>query len=209
MSETSDLVEATPAQAGFITYATLAAVGRMGKDSTMAPSVSQSLQLERMISTACHGMSRLREWAAARGESFEGIVGAFYGNVNDLESRLRPADWWERLLKSYVTIGLFADLAKTIGQGTDLERCHPAMTDFGYREFAQPQLLAHVEAEPTESARLSLWGRRVFGETLGLANEGLTLRFELGVDAVNALSTTMKDLGLKHEARMEAAGLAG
>ncbi|OKL48178.1 hypothetical protein BSR29_02260 [Boudabousia liubingyangii] len=203
------LVPATPAQAGFVAYATLAAVGRMGKDSTMAPSVKESVELAEMIVKAVAGLEQLRAWARRNDEDFTALISAFYGNVNDLESRLRPKDWWERLLKSYVTIGLFADLAAEVGAGTDLEHCRPAMTDFGYEEFAKPLLAAHVKDDSAEAARLSLWGRRVFGETLGLTREGLTLRLELGVHGTNKLGEMMTQMGHRHEARMAAAGLAG
>ncbi|OKL48101.1 ferritin-like fold-containing protein [Boudabousia marimammalium] len=207
--EDKPLVEATPAQAGFVAYASLAAVGRMGKDSTMCPSVHQSLQLAGMMSQACEAIDNLHRWAQKHDEELPGLVAAFYGNVNDLESRLRPRDWWERLVKSYITIGLFADLAAEVGAGTDLLECAPAMTDYGYADFARPLLLAHVENDEAETARLSLWGRRVFGETLGLTREGLTLRLELGVRGTTKLIEVMHALGGKHEDRMEAAGLAG
>ncbi|MBV7363516.1 ferritin-like domain-containing protein [Actinomycetaceae bacterium TAE3-ERU4] len=207
--KTSNLPSATPAQAGFVAYATLAAVGRMGKDSTMAPSVAQSLQLTKMIEKACLAMRELEKWALKHDEEFSGLVAGFYGNVNDLESRLRPKDWWERLVKSYVTIGLFADLASEVGGGTDLENCFPAMSDFGYGEFAQALLQERVKNDSAEAARLSLWGRRVFGETLGLTREGLTLRLELGVHGTARLIETMHHLADLHEKRMEAAGLSG
>ncbi|AOZ72321.1 hypothetical protein BK816_02580 [Boudabousia tangfeifanii] len=208
-ADENTLGKATAPQAGFVGYATLAAVGRIGKDSTMCPNVAQSLQLAKMVSTACQAMEKLDEWAQKNGEELQGIIAAFYGNVNDLESRLRPKDWWERLVKSYVTIGLFADLAKEVGGGTDLELAHPAMTDFGYANFAQPLLKSYVASHPNEAARLSLWGRRVFGETLGLTREGLTLRLELGVHGTTRLLEVMQKLGGMHEARMEAAGLSG
>ena len=203
------VVEATPAQAGFVAYASLAALGRMGKDSTMCPRVSQSLDLATMMGRACEALDRLHEWAEKHDEELPAIVRGFYGNVNDLESRLRPKDWWERLVKSYVTIGLFADLAAEVGAGTDLINCAPAMTDYGYADFARPLLAEHIAGDEAETARLSLWGRRVFGETLGLTKEGLTLRLELGVRGTAHLIEVMHDLGERHTARMQAAGLAG
>ena len=134
----------------------------------------------------------------------------FMGALGDYDERTRPADWPERVLKTYLGMGLLGDFAAHA-----VSLLPPALASelapyLDHREldaFASASILGAAGSDPQLAARLGLWGRRVVGEEVGTFH-ALLARFKgLAADDAarqgyhDALSagaaTRMKGLGLR------------
>lgn len=132
------------------------------------------------------------------------------GALGDYDERTRPADWPERVLKTYLGMGLLGDFAAHA-----VSLLPPALASelapyLDHREldaFASASILGAAGSDPQLAARLGLWGRRVVGEEVGTFH-ALLARFKgLAADDAarqgyhDALSagaaTRMKGLGLR------------
>ena len=90
--------------------------------------------------------------------------------LGDFDERLRPLDWAERLLKTYITFGLLIDFGMALSESLEdpLRRglVHELSQD-PISTYAVAELEEVIAADPQLAARLGLWGRRVIGEEIG------------------------------------------
>lgn len=180
-------------------YYALYAQGRLAKDQALAPMVVQQVALAEMSARA-FDLYRLITLHAGTG-----LIDALQksaGVTDELESRLRPGDWWERVVKTYVTIGMWSDALQTLTG----ERYPDVEFDFGHQEWASRLIEAGCAADDRLSARLSLWGRRVNGDAVSAVRAVVhdypeTLNVETETELYH-------DLREGHTLRMQRAGLA-
>lgn len=185
------------------------AQGRIIKDSQLAPTLPQQIELARIAQGPWRGYEYLEEMARAEGFDIYTLMRPSHGLVDKLEERLRPSDWWDRVAKTYVSLGIMADLwcvlAERVGHAeivTDDIRCA-----WGHTPWARDLIAGGDPADPTLHARLSLWGRRVVGDVLSTAMAAVA-----GYPGVAAIverdrAAILGELTAAHTERMSAAGL--
>lgn len=182
---------------------TLSAQGRLGKDMTLAPDASSQIALAQMSAAAWEGFVAVRNLESA---DIAAHIQPYHGLFDDLESRLRPGGWWERVVKTYVILGFFADLQQIIlGElkPAVAAQLRPLPSDFGHGKWAEEMLLEVVDQSVLRD-RLSLWGRRVFGDVISTTHVALNKAGFYEFD--ENMATRLREL---HGQRMSACQLAG
>lgn len=127
--------------------------------------------------------------------------------IADFHRRTRPQDLYERLVKTYVSFNLVQDfLAGVASSESDMDariRQHLASKD--HVHYVLQALREALQADQQLTARLSLWGRRVMGETLAVVRHLVDSTPGLVDGDVPA---AMSELTRAHSERMSALGLA-
>ncbi|MBD3690177.1 hypothetical protein H8R18_03370 [Nanchangia anserum] len=196
---------------GLGAYLCVNAHGRLVKDSQLAPSMVQQIELARIADRAWQAFEFLEKAGEADGHDIITLMRPSHGLVNHLEERLRPSDWWDRVAKTYVSLGMMGDLwwllaermGETEGMSDDVRHA------WGHTEWARDLISAGDVNEPTLHARLSLWGRRVLGDVLSTAMAAVSGYPGLAgiVDAER--EDIIHTLTEAHTRRMREAGLKG
>ena len=184
---------------GMVAFACTIACTRYAKDADKAPSMGRVAPFDTGS-------------ALGAGGGVDARVGAerFIGSLGDLDERLRPSDWAERLIKTYLAFGLLLDFSKALVGGLD-EPLRTAVLDVleadRFDAVTAAGLVDDIAADPQLAARLGLWGRRVVGEEIGTLQRVLSVYPELlggGVDAAGlhevlsqGATVRMRDLGLR------------
>ncbi|MFH5822226.1 ferritin-like fold-containing protein [Georgenia sp. AZ-5] len=154
----------------------LSAFTRLAKDAQHAPDLPGRVTLSRMAAGELAHLDQLERLAGRLNADFYGALGAFDGLMGDLDRRTPPGDWWERLMKTYVAFGVLTDLQRELSGDLPApldDVVGDILADNGHADFVVAALTPVVAAEPQLGARLALWGRRVVGEALGIAQRAL------------------------------------
>ena len=183
---------------------------RYAKDADKAPSMGPRVELLRMSAERVAAFDAVNALAREAGVDASAGAEPFIGSLGDFDERLRPLDWEERLIKTYLAFGLLLDFSEALVDALD-EPLRTAVLDvLGADRFgamAATELLDDVAGDPQLAARLGLWGRRVVGEEIGTLRRMLSAHPELlggGVDAAGlhevlsqGATGRMRDLGLR------------
>lgn len=150
----------------------LAAFTRLASDAEHAPDLRVQVTLSRMAAGELAALDHLERVAAHRGADLYEAMAGYRDVLGDFDRRTPPGDWWERLVRTYVVYGVLSDLQRALSSADEVDGrplLEDVIADSGYEEFVVAVLGPVVAAEPQLAARLALWGRRVVGEALGLA----------------------------------------
>jgi hypothetical protein len=150
---------------------------------------------------------------------FKERIAIFHSNTIGL-------DWYEVVVKVYLTSGLLDDFYSRLASGLDDElqaEVEKALKDKTFEKFAKRVLVEAIEADPVLGSRLALWGRRLMGDVLlelraafdnrKLAHipktKKLTVEEENQVNlaAYSKLEPLISELTGAHSSRMEVIGL--
>lgn len=159
--------EGTRNVVGLIAYATLAAMTRLAKDGDGAPTIAAHIEHAHMSARAYVVFSQLELWAVHRDVDLQEAAGRYKGLFDDLDARTRPDSWWERTVKTYVTIGILADFLQEVARRRELFSGAIGW-DLGQNEWERAALAPLTAVDGQMQARLSLWARRVAGEVFGV-----------------------------------------
>lgn len=174
---------------GVVAYSRTVACTRYAKDADKAPTMAARVSLMRMSAAAVAGYDRVAEAAAAQGVDAAVQTQRFVGSLGDFDERLRPADWPERMVKTYLAFGLLIDFCMALADGLP-EPLRGALLDELADEhlgaLASRELVPAIDADAQLAARLGLWGRRVVGEEMGLLVRMLGQYPELASGAASA-----------------------
>ncbi len=197
----SQAVDTAPA-VGLFAFCALAAMTRLSKDGDQAPNTQAHVELAGMADQAYQRFLDFDSYAEHNGYSIVDAAGAYAGMFDELDVRTRPSNWGERILKSYVVIGIFADVLREVASRQQVFSDRFSVWDLGQGAWVRDHLGPMTEADPQLAGRLSLWGRRVAGETFGLVRATLFTYPELAqdpdtVDAIVSYATG------RHQERME------
>ena len=190
---------------GLLAYDALAAMTRLAKDGDQAPSIGAHIEHARMAARAFDAFKQLELWAEHRDLDLEGAAGEYSGLFDELEARTRPATWWERSTKTYVTFGILGDMMQQIAELHDLA-FDVEYWDFGQGEWERANLAPLTAKDPQLEARLSLWARRVAGEVFGLVRSTFFTHPDLTSDP-DAVDAIVAWVTKRHKERMEAINL--
>lgn len=151
---------------------------------------------------------------------FKERIAMFHSNTSGL-------DWYEVVIKVYLTSGLLDDFYARLASGLSDElqaEVQRALRDTAFEKFAKRVLTEAVESDPVLGSRLALWGRRLMGDVLlelraafdnrKLAHipktKVLTVEEEnkVNLEAYSKLEPLISELTGAHSLRMEELGLA-
>ena len=153
------------------------------------------------------------------------LMGPFDGVFDSFLLRTQPKNWYEGLLRPILTHGASRDLIRLMARGlppAEAKLVRSILADDDADDLVGAQLIRDaVTADPVLGARLSLWGRRVVGEALGIGSEIMEKFPELGALVIKATddagpgtlnlkaarATAISELSASHQARMESMNL--
>jgi len=151
---------------------------------------------------------------------FKERIAMFHSNTSGL-------DWYEVVIKVYLTSGLLDDFYARLASGLSDElqsEVQRALRDTAFDKFAKRVLSEAVQSDPVLGSRLALWGRRLMGDVLlelraafdnrKLAHipksKVLSVEEEnkVNLEAYSKLEPLISELTGAHSLRMEELGLA-
>ncbi|MFT0762696.1 ferritin-like fold-containing protein [Scrofimicrobium sp. R131] len=200
------LDEGTKNLVGLLAFSALAAMTRLAKDGDQAPSTEFHVEHARMAAQAFREFQHLERFAAENGFDLIEQASQFAGLFDEIDARTRPSNWWERSVKTYVTLGIFSDALSDINERHQLFVEEEWDGDFGQGLWVREHLAPLTEKDPQLAARLSLWARRVAGEAFGLLRATLFTYPELAVDP-DTVDAVVAATIRRHQERLEAVGL--
>ena len=183
---------------------------RYAKDADKAPSMGPRVELLHMSAERVAAFDTVSELGRRAGADVSAGTERFIGSLGDLDERLRPSDWAERLIKTYLAFGLLLDFCGALVDGLDEPlrgSVRAVLRADRFGATAAAELLDDVADDPQLAARLGLWGRRVVGEEIGTLQRMLSVHPELlggGADAAGlhevlsrGATSRMRGLGLR------------
>ncbi|NBQ92490.1 MAG: hypothetical protein EBT82_02160 [Micrococcales bacterium] len=151
---------------------------------------------------------------------FKERIAIFHSNTSGL-------DWYEVVIKVYLTSGLLDDFYARLAGGLSEElqsEVQRALRDTAFEKFAKRVLTEAVQSDPVLGSRLALWGRRLMGDVLlelraafdnrKLAHIPKTKLLsveeenQVNLEAYSKLEPLISELTGAHSLRMEEIGLA-
>ena len=155
---------------GVVAVSRTAACTRYAKDADRAPQMAARVDLLRMSAWEVSSFYRVVALASAHGIDAAGAAERFTDVLGDLDERLRPLDWAERLVKTYIAFGLLIDFGMALSDSLAEPLRSGLIDELGQdpiSSYAIAELEASIAADSQLAARLGLWGRRVVGEEIG------------------------------------------
>ena len=155
---------------GMVAFACTIACTRYAKDADRAPQMAARVDLLRMSAWEVSSFDRVVALASAHGIDAAGAAERFTDVLGDLDERLRPLDWAERLVKTYIAFGLLIDFGMALSDSLAEPLRSGLIDELGQdpiSSYAIAELEASIAADSQLAARLGLWGRRVVGEEIG------------------------------------------
>ncbi len=192
---------------GLIGYFTLAMQQRLAKDASLCPTVEQEIALGQMSAMAWDNYQKVAGISKNIGVDLPEEMKQYMGLTVQLEERLRPTDWYERLVKSFVTIGAMADFNRSLTAGLSPQvqaELAEVSWDCEQEKWAIPVITQACATQETVPARLSLWGRRVLGDVRSTFRQAIVGYPELAAEGGQDIPEEIKE---HHRARMERTGL--
>lgn len=196
---------------GLMAYFSLATQHRLAKDSSLTPTAQMEIELAEMSAQAYQNFSQISALATQLEVDIAQGISTYIGLTEALEARLRPTDWYERLVKSYITVGVMADFNEHLhfflseqakAQLPDLR------WDCGQGQWAIPHIKLACQTQETVPSRLSLWGRRVVGDVISTLRQALANHPDiLGGDDIRGMENLTQKIRSNHRERMIAASL--
>ena len=172
---------------------------RLAKDGEQAPTFEAHVEHARMAAQCFALYQQLEVWCEHRDFDLMEAASAFTSAYDDLDARTRPTTFAERAVKTFITRGMLGDMLIRVA------RVHGLFE--GIEDVWPFELGPQIEADPQLADRLSLWGRRVAGEALGLVRATLFTYPQLAMTPDNVDEITeyvikrhgerMKDIHLK------------
>ena len=155
---------------GVVAVSRTAACTRYAKDADRAPQMAARVDLLRMSAWEVSSFDRVVALTSAHGIDAAGAAERFTDVLGDLDERLRPLDWAERLVKTYIAFGLLIDFGMALSDSLAEPLRSGLIDELGQdpiSSYAIAELEASIAADSQLAARLGLWGRRVVGEEIG------------------------------------------
>lgn len=177
MTHTSPSSAAAPASpyaqavVGVLAYSRTAACTRYAKDADKAPTMDARITLLRMSAWEIASFERIAEHASAAGIDAAGAAERFITLLGDADERLRPLDWAERVVKTYLTFGLLIDFGIALCDALEAPLSQVLSEELAQDPIgrcAAMELDGAISADAQLAARLGLWARRVVGEEISI-----------------------------------------
>ncbi|MDI9588081.1 MAG: ferritin-like fold-containing protein [Acidobacteriota bacterium] len=191
---------------GLGAYAAIYAQARLAKDGDQAPQPWEHIDMARMSGRAWEGFLFIEKMAAEADVDLVDAISRYEGILDEIDARLRPTTWWERMTKTYVAMGIFTDAMRELAEAQGEEEFAKRIGDFGHGDWVRKRLEPVVAEDEQLEARLSLWTRRVGGEALSLVRAFLFTNPEMLGENGDA-DAVMERITAAHKKRMAAVHL--
>ncbi len=203
---------------GALAYGELSAFDHLADDAGLAPDLSTRAEMSALAAREFGHYERIAGRLRELGADPAVVMAPFVAALESYHAITQPSTWLESVVKVYVGDGMAADFYREVATFVDdgTAALIRDVVDAGDRaQFAVREVRGAIEADPTQSGRLALWGRRLVGEAISQTQHVLADRDSLTVllmqgsgdlSGVAALITRITD---RHAERMTALGLAG
>lgn len=194
---------------GLLAASRITSFGWLATDAARAPDARQRIGFARVAAAQLDADDELDAAARRHGGDLVSAAEPHLELFAGIGERTRPADWWERLVRTVVAGGMVQDLAGEVARGLPEELHARVAPDAEFVEFVVAAMGRVTDGSPALEARLALWARRVAGETLGTVGPALsTVTVGAGHDLTGLTAPLMATLSAQHARRMERLGLA-
>ncbi|MCL1869734.1 MAG: ferritin-like domain-containing protein [Promicromonosporaceae bacterium] len=207
--------------AGLAAYVRLGLFGLIGEHTWDAPDLASAQRMVAIARRVSEQQDVLLAIGASHGLDAVTLMQPFDGVLDAFEARTPESSWWEGLLKGIVGHGVSSDLCRLLARGLTGPQAAEVADAMRYSDDddrATAIVRAGVDADGRLGSRLALWGRRVVGESLSLAQELMTTRPAFtalaraaasgaGVEG-DAVAWVLGELTAEHTRRMDRMGLA-
>ncbi len=191
---------------GLFAYCALAGMTRLSKDGDQAPNMQAHIDLAKLADSGYQRFCDFDSYAAKHGIPIVEAAGQYSGLFDELDQRTRPSNWWERCVKSYVIFSVFGDVLEQLSERHQIFSDVFSVWDLGQSAWVLKHLPQLTADDEQLAARLSLWARRVAGETFGLARATLFTYPELSIDPETA-DAIMESATARYRERLEEVNL--
>lgn len=155
-----------------LAYGELKSFSSIVADARRAPTVADSVELSRIaIGEFAHYdplVERIRELGADPARAIASVA----PSLDEWHTRTEPTTWLEGLMKVYAGTSIATDFYRECADFVDpttREIMSKVLQDSTDAAYAERELRAAIAANPRVANRLALWGRRLVGEALSLA----------------------------------------
>lgn len=155
---------------GVIAYGELSAFERMSSDARFSPTLRDRAALGRLAVREYNHFERVTAYLESMDVNAEDAMAPFQQSVDAFHDRTRPGDWYESLMKFYVTDAISDDFYAALG--SLLDPAASSLIASLKTEGEAPvdvlfvRLQESLKDDPRLASRLALWGRRLVGEAL-------------------------------------------
>ena len=205
---------------GVVAYGELSAFERMSSDARFSPSLRDRAALGRLAVREYENFERVTAHLESMGVNAEDAMAPFQASVDAFHDRTRPGDWYESLMKFYVTDAISDDFYAALGSLLDSESSQliASLQETGSEapgEVLFVRLQESLKDDPRLASRLALWGRRLVGEALTQAQRVVIERaLPTGMDGILSpeefdaqIRELFSQLTRNHSRRMSLLGL--
>jgi tRNA-(MS[2]IO[6]A)-hydroxylase (MiaE)-like len=195
-----DLSRFTPAPKEFIGQLEI-----MTAEIKFAPTTAAKAQLSEAAAKSFDKYRSLSRKLSTMGFDPTDAMDPYTERIDLFQSRTNGLDWYETVLKLYLTLGLLEEFYRKLAAGlpadvkADVEK---ALNEKTIEKFSKKVLTDAMAKDATLGSRLALWGRRIMGDVL------LELRAAVPLASLEELEPLIAELNGPHSLRMDAIGLA-
>ena len=190
---------------GQLAYLELSAFEIMTSQIKFAPTTAAKAQLSEAAAKSFDKYRSLSRSLAALGFDPTDAMEPFTERLDMFHSRTTGLDWYETVLKLYLSLGMLEEFYRKLAAGlpnaieADVAK---ALSDKTIEKFAKKVLVEAMQKDATLGSRLALWGRRLMGDVL------LQLRAAVPTASLEEIEPVIAELNGPHSLRMDAIGLA-
>jgi hypothetical protein len=199
-------------------YGELCAFERFSADARFSPTLHDRIAIGKLAAEEFEHFELVSAELAGLGVQVEEAMKPFQAFVDAFHERTKPADWYEALMKTYVSDALSGDFYRVVADYLDphsRDVVARIKADIGQAEVLRARLAQAVAEDARLASRLALWGRRLVGEALTQAQRvafehqflGALLRQADPAARKAATDALFVQLTVNHSRRMSALGL--
>ena len=190
---------------GQLAYHQLSAFEIMTSEIKFAPTTAAKAQLSEAAAKSFDKYRALSRKLSALGCDPTDAMEPYTERIDLFHSRTSGLDWYETVLKLYLTLGMLEEFYRKLSVGlapevgADVEK---ALNEKTIEKFAKKVLADAMAKDATLGWRLALWGRRIMGDVI------LELRAAIPQATLEEIEPLIAELNAPHSLRMDAIGLA-
>ena len=213
---------------GNLAYLQLSSFEILTKQLNYSPTTLAKTQLSEAAAKSFDKYRTISRLLSKSGADVTDAMDPFADRIDVFHSRTTGVDWYENVLKVYLTMGLLDDFYSRLAVGLPVatrDVVQKALGDQTIDKFAKQVLKVAMDENPQLAARLAVWGRRLMGDVIlelravldnqqlmGIRKKNLKLDAEdekrVAIEAYVVLEPLVTQLIGAHSLRMDALGLA-
>jgi len=213
VSSKVDLGTLAPPLAGYLESACVLQQALASKLSTLAGGAWGSQDAEDLGLASGNAMDRYRRFRTLLQDYVEDVALTVAGPRERLAAhldRVESVRWYEGVGTAYVVTGFTRDFWHRLAEGFDprvTEDLQDILADCGDEDLLAGVLERFLAVDEKYSSRLSLWCRRLVGDTMLICRDALAETAMAEVDAEVRLEPVLTDVVALHTRRLDRLGL--